>query len=159
MTDTPAFLAERLRAEGEKTLDFFRALSPEHWTLELYTDGSCWTVRQLLAHFVATEAGFQNLIENILSEGPGAPEDFDINRYNERKVASLQEFSVSNLLAQFAEGRRGSIRLVEGMHAEDLLRTGRHPFLGVVPLEEIVKLLYRHNQIHQRDVRRRIATP
>jgi hypothetical protein len=40
------------------------------------------------------------------------------------------------------------------MSQNDLERIGRNPFLGEVPLVEIVKLIYRHNQIHLRDLKR-----
>jgi hypothetical protein len=34
-----------------------------------------------------------------------------------------------------------------------LLHQGRHPFLGRAPLSEIIKIIYRHNQIHLREIR------
>ena len=61
------------------------------------------------------------------------------------------------LLAQYEELRRSNANLVSRMQPEDLARVGRHPFLGVASLEEIIKLLYRHNQIHQRDIRRALS--
>ena len=69
MADTALFLADRLETEGAKSLEIFRALLPEHWELTVYTDGSAWTIRQLLAHFVTAEAGFLVLIDDILA-GP-----------------------------------------------------------------------------------------
>jgi hypothetical protein len=154
MPDTPNFLVERMRAEGEKTIDFFTAIPAEGWELTVYTDGSCWAVRQVLAHFVSTEEAFGRLIENILAGGSGAPEDFDINAYNERKVASLQAFTPPELLTQFQHLRQRNIEIVSKMDLSDLTRQGRHPFLGMTELVEIIKLLYRHNQIHQRDIRK-----
>jgi hypothetical protein len=40
------------------------------------------------------------------------------------------------------------------MQPADLANTGRHPFLGWVAVEDIIKMLYRHDQIHLRDLRR-----
>jgi hypothetical protein len=157
MPDTPQFLAERMRAEGEKTVVFFSSLSPESWEQTVYSDGSCWAVRQVLAHFVSTEAAIGRLIENIQAGGSGAPEDFDINAYNERKVASLSQVSPPDLLLQFDRFRQRNIEIVSKMAQADLARQGRHPFLGETELVEIIKLLYRHNQIHQRDIRKHLA--
>jgi hypothetical protein len=154
MSETPQHLAERLRDEGQKTEEFFQSLAPEELEKTLYSDGNCWKVRQLLAHFVATEVAIGVLIENILAGGSGAPENFDINAYNERKVMQLHNLSPRELQEQFTQRRQASVRLVQGMDLEDLQKIGRHPFLGVTTVEEIVKLLYRHIQIHQRDVRR-----
>jgi hypothetical protein len=35
-----------------------------------------------------------------------------------------------------------------------LEKTGRHPFLGVTTLREMIKMIYIHNQTHYRDLRR-----
>jgi len=42
---------------------------------------------------------------------------------------------------------------VESLDEADLAKEGRHPFLGETTVEEMIKLVYRHNQIHYRDMR------
>ena len=157
MPDSPERLVDRLVSEGQKTLEFFSSIGPVQWECRVYSEGSCWTVLQVFAHFVATESAIRRLIENVLGGGPGAPQEFDIDAYNERKVAGMREFSADDLLRQFSEQRDLTIDLVKRMSPQDLFKTGRHPFLGVTTLEEIIKLLYRHNQIHQRDLRRLLS--
>jgi len=156
MPDTPAFLAERLNTEGAKTINFFEALSKDQLEIEIYPDGSCWSVHQVLAHFVSAESANGRLIEHILAGGLGAPDDFDIDIYNERKVASIWNVPVDALLDQFRESRHRNVQLVANLTHDDLLRSGRHPFLGLTEIAEIIKLIYRHNQIHQRDIRKKI---
>lgn len=157
MEETAGRQAERLTSEGQKTAAFFEALSSEQWEQSLYTDGAGWTIRQVLAHFVTSEAGFQQIMENILSGGSGAPDGFDIDAYNEKKVAALGDDPPARLIEQFCLQRQMNADLVMTMTAADLLKTGRHPFLGITTMGEIIKLLYRHNQLHQRDIRRRLA--
>jgi hypothetical protein len=50
--------------------------------------------------------------------------------------------------------RQAMVALVEGMDDADLEREGRHPFFGVGKMEQFLKLVYRHNMIHERDVRK-----
>jgi len=157
MPENPLHLAERLRREGQKTLQFFQSLPPEDWDVTVYEDGAAWDVRRLLAHFVAAEAGMLALVQDVLAGGLGAPEDLNLNAYNERKAAALDEQPVPVLLLRFDELRQAFANLVAGLSSEDLQRQGRHPWLGLAPLEEIFKLLYIHNQIHMRDVRRAAA--
>lgn len=154
MRVTPTYLTGRLSNEEQKSLDFFRNLFPEQWEQTVYTQGSCWTIRQVLAHFVTSEKGFGRLIENILADGPGSPEDFDIDAYNERKVDSLSKNSPSDMMRQFSKERQRTVDLVSGLDQDDLTKEGRHPFLGVASLADIIKLIYRHNQIHLREVRK-----
>lgn len=157
MAETGPYLAERLRVEGEKSVRFFEELAPEDWGRTIYTEGSRWSVRDILAHFVAAEYAFTLLIDNILQGGSGSPEDLDLNEYNERRVAKLNADSVPELLAKFSQYRNANAQRVESLSAADLERRGRHPFLGVAPLVDTIKLIYRHNQIHQREIRQALA--
>lgn len=154
MADTPQHLQARLTGEAEKTLAFFRELPDESWQQVIYTEGSCWTVLQVLAHFVATEESIHRLVKNILAGGPGAPEDFNIDAYNERKVAALNEAKPDELMQQFSIHRQNNASLVASMAQDDLAKTGRHPFFGFASLADIIKLLYRHTQIHLREIRK-----
>lgn len=156
MTDTPQRLVDRLLEEGDKSRQFFEAIPATGWDLQVYSDGGQWRIRQILAHFVAAEASLQKLIKNILDGGEGTPQGFDLNRYNESRVSRLEGSLPSDLLCQFIELRRQTAQMVAQMKPDDLKRSGRHPFLGIASLEEIIKLMYLHNQIHQRDIRKRI---
>src|SRR5512140_1911362 len=77
-------LAAKLEAEGEKMSAFFAGLALEQWNAEVYTEGSVWTVRSILAHLMTAERAFVKLFENIRQGGPGVSEDFVIDRYNAR---------------------------------------------------------------------------
>jgi hypothetical protein len=154
IVDTPAILADRLKSEGEKVVAFFQSLTPPQWEYSIYLEGSGWSVRDVLAHFVSAEIGNSELIGNIVSGGSGAPEGFDIDVYNEKQVAALQNELPVRLLEMFVRARSRTIQQVMQMSQNDLERIGRNPFLGEVPLVEIVKLIYRHNQIHLRDLKR-----
>ena len=157
MSDTPLSLSERLKSEGEKTLAFFRSLHPEQWEQQIYTEGSCWSTHQILAHFVATESSFNRLVTNILMGGSGAPGDFNIDAYNERKVGELAGVSRQDMFEMYAKYRQQNVTLVSQMQDADLQKKGRHPFLGIVELSGIIKLIYRHNQIHLREIRRELS--
>lgn len=154
MADTPQSLVERLRVEGEKTAGIFRRLEEKEWEKVLYADGEQWTVRQLLAHFITAEAGIEDLIRHICQGGSGVPVDFDIDHYNSRQVAKHVHTQPETLIAMFSEQRDRTAALVSGLTEDDLQRIGRHPFLGPASVLDIIKLIYRHNQIHQRDLRR-----
>ncbi len=154
MSDAPEFLAKRLREEGEKMVKFFRSLRDEHWQKTVYTEGATWTVRDVLAHFVTAEQGFLRLFASILAGGPGATEDFSIDRYNARQLEKTKDLTPRELLAQYRAIRERMVAWVSNLKGGDLERRGRHPFLGETTLAEMVKMVYRHNQIHYRDLRR-----
>ena len=158
MESTPAGFVDKLRLEGAKTTDFFRDLPAHAWHVPVYTDGAQWTAHELLTHIVSTEIAIQSLMRDIMEGGSGSPPDFDIDLFTQDQVDRLGTSSNSDLLQEFQRQRAASIELVGQMQAEDLSRQGRHPFLGIAPFEDIIKLLYRHVQIHQRDIRKNIQS-
>lgn len=157
MTEEAVHLVERLHTEGEKTVAFFRALEPIDWGKQVYSEGAQWTVQQVLAHLVSAEASVTRLIQHIVDGGPGVPEDFDLNAYNERKVAELEGLGPADLLERFTALREQTAEMVTRLSQADLERIGRHPFLGMARVADIVKLMYRHNQIHQRELRKALG--
>jgi uncharacterized damage-inducible protein DinB len=151
---TPAWLAERLKKEGEKVIAYFAALTDEQWHSEVYTEGDIWTIRHVLAHFVTSERGLLKLFKDICEGGAGVSDDFSIDHYNARQQEKAKDLMPQELLAQFAEVRADTANWVSGLSQEDLAKEGRHPFLGQVQLVEMLKMLYLHNQIHFRDFRK-----
>ena len=151
---TPAWLAERLKKEGEKVIAYFAALTDEQWQSEVYTESDIWTIRHVLAHFVTSERGLLKLFKDICDGGSGVSDDFSIDHYNARQQEKAKDLKPQELLAQFAEVRADTASWVSGLSQEDLAKEGRHPFLGQVQLVEMLKMLYLHNQIHFRDFRK-----
>ena len=153
MTES-ATLAEKLKTEGEKFVEFFSHLIEKDWSTEVYTEGELWTLRNVLAHFVTSERGLVKLFETIRQGGPGAADDFSIDRYNASQQAKAKDLSPVELLEQYKEIRAGSVTWVSGLKDEELEIRGKHPFLGETTIREMVKMLYIHNQTHYRDVKK-----
>lgn len=158
MTDDIEHLVQRLQQEGEKSLEFFRGLPLPAWDTQVYSTGSNWRVRDILAHLTSAEHGFQALIEDILGGGRGAPLGFDIDQFNEAEVGGLLDQPVEALLRTFDESRASTIGLARRLRPEDLARRGRHPWFGETEIGDMLKLIHRHNQLHQRDIRKVLST-
>jgi uncharacterized protein (TIGR03083 family) len=154
MTDQVSRIVSRLEREGERSLAFFRDLQPEDWDQQVYSEGVGWTVRHVLAHFVESETSIARLVAHIVEGGPGVPEEFDLDSYNEREVARMVERTPKELMEAFSAARAKTIAMVRAFPPAHLEKTGRHPFLGIAPVVDILKLMYRHTMIHQRDLRR-----
>ncbi|HEX8990798.1 MAG TPA: DinB family protein [Anaerolineales bacterium] len=153
MTET-AELAGKLTSEGEKLVDFFSRLAATEWATEVYAEGSVWTIRSILAHLMTSERAFLKLFEAIRQGGAGVSEDFVIDRYNARQQEKTQEMSPQELLREYRDLRAQMVTWVGGLKDDELERKGRHPFLGVTTLREMIKMIYIHNQTHYRDIRR-----
>jgi len=158
LSERHLLLQKRLRDEGDKLLTIFEALTEAQWSTTLYTDGAVWTIKDLLAHQISAEREFQYYGRDILAGGPGAPEDFSINAFNNAAVASQADRTATDLLSAFRAARQDTIDLVATIADADFARQGRHPFFGLMSIEDLFKLIYRHNMMHARDVRRVLDT-
>lgn len=149
-----ADLAGKLSSEGKKLVEFFGGLAGPQWETEVYTEGSVWTIRSILAHLVTAERAFIKLFEQIRQGGEGVSEDFVIDRYNARQQEKTRELGPAQLLQEYQELRGQMVAWVSRLQDDELERKGRHPFLGVTTLREMIKMIYIHNQTHYRDIRR-----
>ena len=147
-------LVEKLRSEGEKFIEIFSNLTDDQWKAEVYTEGTTWTIRNVLSHFVTSERGLVKLFESIRQGGAGSTDDFSIDRYNAAQQQKTKDLTPAELLEQYKEIRANSISWVSGLKDEDLEIKGRHPFLGETVIREMVKMLYIHNQLHYRDLKK-----
>jgi hypothetical protein len=147
-------ITKRLANEGLKTMDFFRAIAAEDWDKPVYTNGAGWTVCQILMHLLNAEQGFHHLISDIMLGGSGAPEDMDLDEFNEQQIDHQTCDNPERTLNALAQARVTTIEIVRGLQPADLAREGRHPFLGITTVDKMLQLIYRHTMLHQRDIRR-----
>lgn len=147
-------LADKLKSEGGKFYVIFAGLADDQWQLDVYTEGETWTIRNVLAHLVTSEHGLVKLFERIRTTGEGAAEDFSIDRYNAAQQERTKELPPRELLEQYKEVRSTSVAWVAGLKEEELEIQGRHPFLGMCAIRDMIKMLYIHNQNHYRDLRK-----
>ena len=149
-------LADKLKAEGEKMIDIFGGFTDDQWAQEIYTEDTTWTIRNVLSHFVTSERGLLKLFEQIRQGGPGAADDFSIDRYNAAMQARTKEMSPAELIEQYKQVRDHSVAWISALKPEELEIMGRHPFLQMTTIREMIKMLYIHNMTHYRDIKKSI---
>lgn len=147
-------LAEKLKSEGEKFYAIFSEFADDQWNAEVYTEGTTWTIRNVLSHLVSSERGLLKLFEQIRQGGEGASLDFSIDRYNASMQARSKELTPIELLEQYKSVRAESIAWTSALSESELEKQGRHPFLGITTIREMIKMLYIHNQTHYRDMKK-----
>jgi len=158
MTDRRTTIAAELEKGLAETVAFFRSLTPAELRTQVYPDGAQWTVQQVLAHFAAIERSMHRLFTNILSGGPGAPPDFDFERYNLSQTRKYDSLTLEELVERFTAVRKETIRIVREMKEEDLDREGLHAFHGKGTLDRFVRWAYEHARIHEEDIRKKLET-
>jgi len=156
MTDRRDAIAGELEKGLAETVSFFKSLSPSELRAQVYQDGAQWTVQQVLAHFAAIERSMHRLFKDILAGGPGAPPDFDFERYNLSQTRKYDGLTLDELIDRFTEVRQETIRIVREMKEEDLDREGMHAFHGHGRLDRFIRWAYEHVRIHEEDIRKKL---
>ncbi len=153
MSTRSKHICRRLEKSSQDTQTFFSQIPSDQHEIEIYTEGAAWSLRQILAHLVMAEDGMARLVKGIVEGDEGVPDDFDLDSYNEYKVGKIENELFDELLIKFAAARAATIALVAQFDEDDFDKMGRHPWLGMARIEDILKLMYRHTQIHQREIR------
>src|SRR5688500_731232 len=106
----------QLRQAELDTLMLFGSLSSVDQQAHVHGEGdAAWRARDLLAHFVTIERSMHALFRNLIEGGAGAPDDFDLDRFNRSQVAKLADTELNTLLRDFSMVRAETIRIVEAM--------------------------------------------
>lgn len=106
MTDRRTEIIAKLENNLKHSISFFRSLSYDQLSVQLYTDGAKWTVKQVLAHFITIERSMHWLFKDILSGGSGSPDDFDLDRLN---LISGNILKLNSLIASALNVRKSFI--------------------------------------------------
>ncbi len=157
MSDEATKLADKLLSEGERALAFFRAVPEAAWAKHVYADGAHWTVRQAFEHLAISEHSIRRLCEEIIKGGKGAPEGFDVDGFNKRKTGAFEAKTLEELFVLYTETRRRTADFARGLDDGQLALRGRHPAMGDSSLGDTLKMIYLHNSMHIRDVKKQAA--
>jgi uncharacterized damage-inducible protein DinB len=150
-------IRRRLKDEGEKTAAYFEGLSPADWKQQIYQTGSEWSVKQILAHFISAEKAYQKYLSEVLKGGRGAPEEMDIDEFNESEVPTIGG-DEEQLIENYKQVRIDTLELTETLHEADLTRPAWHPWFEEREIGWYLKLLYRHNTMHRMDIRKALRS-
>jgi Mycothiol maleylpyruvate isomerase N-terminal domain len=155
MAPSPAHvLSDKLLAEGERTLAFFGDLDDQAWSRPLYAHDNFWTVRDALEHLTMAETNLMTIIAEVAAGGPGAPEGFDVDAFNREHTRHLAALDRPALLTAYRAQRARTAELARGLTESQLALRGRHPAMGDSSVADMLKMIYLHNAMHVKDIKR-----
>lgn len=143
----------KLAETREAFFDLARQLEEADWTQPIYTHGEEWSAGDVLRHLTDAERGMLRTMRNILEGGEGAPEDFDLDRWNRSRVAKAKDKTPAELLAQMEDNRAELLAFIDELDAEELDKEGRHASLRIMTIEQILHRIADHERQHMADLR------
>lgn len=112
------------------------------------TDNERWSVREHLVHLVISEPGLCGTIRGALRDEWVVPEDFDLDRWNQRQVERNKDLPLAELRDRIVANRVATLALLGELAEADLAREARHASLRVMTLAEFFRVIVAHQREH-----------
>lgn len=152
MTERTEFLKKRLTAAQNEMLAVLDQIG-DHWEAPVYADGAAWNARQVMIHLAEAEEGLFGQMKAIVETGQSTvPDDFDLERYNKRSVEKRNHMTADEAREAQAAARAAMLAWVDTLTDEDLQKQGRHPFIGIIPIDMYLRVIARHQKDHAADI-------
>ena len=144
----------RLTTTREQLLATLDELTDEEWHGAAYSEeGGDWRVLDILRHVTDSERGMTAMMAQLKAGGAGVSDDFDLNRWNRRVVEKLQGKTAADMRAALVENRAALFAFIDTLDEEDWEKKGRHASGHILTIEQVCKLIARHERDHLAEIR------
>jgi hypothetical protein len=157
MTERKQILRDHLAATREALLKLVGQMQPEDWDKPVQAEDGKWTVKQVMLHLATSEAGQIKTGQAIAADQPTVPDDFDLNRYNNRQVEKNQGKTPPEILFGMAESRQKLLAFLDEVGEADLDKRGRHGRGDVISLEQLFHRIGEHEAEHTELIRQALG--
>ena len=113
-----------------------------------------WSIRDNLTHLADAERAHRRFVEAVLASRSTRLEGFDLNRWNEERVARRAAQSVEEILDDLRTQRQETLALIDAIPPDAWDNEGDHPALGRVSVGQVVKVIGVHERMHLKEIRR-----
>lgn len=147
-------------ANSRKTLfSTLNKLDEAAWNMAVYSPevNGYWTIVDIVRHLLTAERGMTFLMQKILKDGVGVPDDFDRERYNISQVTKLKEIPPKRLLPEMEKNRVVLLKFIDSLQEEDWLKSGRHGSGKILSIEEICLTIAHHELVHHSEISEKIT--
>ncbi len=161
---TPEELAELVRSESARLLQYFQGLSPTEWETQSACDA--WTNADVVAHMVMAVDMFSMNIERGAGgdssppEGMGPPQETDLAARmaaNATRAVAVRETLGDSLVESFGENCQRLGTLLDRMQPEDWDKPCYHP-AAMLTVSRYMNLRLAEMSVHEWDIRSRLES-
>jgi hypothetical protein len=157
MDDRKHQLHDHLNATREAVLKIIGNMQPDDWNLQVQGEDGQWTVKQVMLHLATSETGQIATGRSIVAGQPTVPDDFDLNRYNNRQVEKNAAKTPPEILFGMAESRQKLLAFLDEVSKADLDKRGKHARGDVISLEQLFYRIGEHEAEHAELIRQALG--
>jgi len=143
-------IEEKLASARGKLLAAVDELDEAEWGWQP-GDGR-WSARLTLAHVGSAHWSHLEVARRILARETLDLPDFELDRWNEARVAERAGWTTEQVLADLRAAQEATFAFTAGLDAPKLDARGTHPVLGEVSVGQVLRIIALHDSLHRRDV-------
>lgn len=149
-TDETKKIEGKVLAARSRLLAAAEGLDEEAW--EWQPDDSRWSARLTLAHVGSAQWDHLQVVRRLIAGEPTALPDFDLDTWNAAAVAQRATWPVKRVLVDLETAQEATLALLRSLDAEALAMTGTHPALGEVSVQQVLRIIPLHDNLHRREI-------
>ena len=153
LSERKHLIHDHLIRTREELLKVIGQMEIADWDRPVQSAEGGWTVKQMMLHLATSENGQINTGKAIVAGQPTVPDDFDLNRYNNRQVEKNQTKQPPEILFGMAESHQKLLAFLDQVTAEDLEKRGKHGRGDVISLEQLFCRIGEHEAEHTAEIK------
>lgn len=150
-------IREEIRAYLDKSMTKFENLvnnlKEEDLNTRIQDKEGGWTVIEILRHIQNSERGMTGTVQAVLEGKEGAPEDFDIKKYNARTLEKMQDLTLDEIKSNMINYRVRTLEVLDSVKEDGWEKTGRHATLDIFTVKRFFEIIGWHQQHHLKGIR------
>ena len=115
-----------------------------------------WSICEILHHIAIGEAANLQLVTRAIAGEPVVMEGFDLDAWNVAQVAQYADQPASVALERLQSTRQDTLQILQNLSEQELAVSLDHPGWGEMTVEQLLRALGLHDQMHRRDILKRI---
>ncbi len=153
LSERKHMIHDHLNHTREGLLEVIGQMQLLDWDRPVQAVEGGWTVKQVLLHLATAESGQIGTGKAIAAGQRTVPDDFDLNRYNNRQVEKNKDKQPPEILFGMAESRQKLLAFLDEVTAEDLEKRGKHGRGDVISLEQLFYRIGEHEAEHTAEIK------
>ena len=157
LSERKHLIHDHLIRTREELLEVIGQMETADWDRPAQSAEGGWTVKQAMLHIATSETGQINTGKAIAAGQPTVPDDFDLNRYNNRQVEKNKDKQPAEILFGMAESRQKLLTFLAEVPEDALDKRGRHARGDILSLEQLFYRIGEHEAEHAAEIKRALT--
>jgi hypothetical protein len=155
--DKKTELKQKLAQARTDLQSLLASLNEAQWNTPVISEGDTWTVLDIVAHLVENERGMSIHVHKIRQGKETVPEGFDLNQWNAGLKGRMGSPTPTELLENMTQIRARTLEGLDTVQDGEWKLTGRHPFRGLITIEQYYETMARHDTFHANDIKKALG--